>query len=73
MAAAFFLLLIGYGGMKHMYDTGDSIGTATLALLMIFSYMTGAGGNSGLTAAVNATAKSFPDTQVSTTSITIHP
>ncbi|KAF9036027.1 hypothetical protein BDZ89DRAFT_1128676 [Hymenopellis radicata] len=24
MACAFFSLLIGYGGRKHMYDTGDS-------------------------------------------------
>ncbi|KAF9030349.1 MFS general substrate transporter [Hymenopellis radicata] len=61
MAGAFFLLLIGYGGMKHMYDTGDGASTITFVLLLVFGYMTGSGGNAGLSGAVNATAKSFPE------------
>ncbi len=65
MAGAFFLLLIGYGGMKHMYDTGDGASTVTFVLLLMFGYMTGSGGNAGLSGAVNATAKSFPEALVS--------
>lgn len=64
----FILLLTGYMGLKVFYDNGavgDSLPVSSLIFLSAFSYMTGAGGNCGLTAGANSTAKSFPERMVS--------
>lgn len=66
--SASILLLIGYMGLKQMYD--DGVGTAAtvstlhLILLVVCSIMTGLGSSAGICAAMNATAKSFPSTAV---------
>ncbi|KAG6828069.1 hypothetical protein H0H92_009371 [Tricholoma furcatifolium] len=66
MTAAFLLLLAGYSGIRHIYDSGlpetaTTISTLTSVMLVICGFMTGSGGNAGLTGAVNSTAKTFPD------------
>ncbi|KAF9442283.1 MFS general substrate transporter [Macrolepiota fuliginosa MF-IS2] len=66
LIAAFFLLLTGYSCIKLFFDAGLPEGVTTMAtlnfgLLVLCSYMTGAGGNAGFTGSVNSTAKSFPD------------
>jgi hypothetical protein len=57
---------VGYFGIKAIFDagSGEPISTLTLVALISCSYMTGAGGNGGLTAAVNTVARSFPDQYV---------
>lgn len=64
LISAFACLLIGYLGIKHIYD--DGTGTATsfmhLAILIACSCITGLAGNAGLAVAINTTAKSFPET-----------
>lgn len=53
-----------------MYDDGLGYGTTVsplhLTLLVACSFMTGLGGNAGLSAAMNTTAKSFPSSAVRT-------
>jgi hypothetical protein len=80
LGGAFILLLAGYSGMRHYFDAGvpmtDSI-AATISLfgfcvLVACCFMTGAGGNAGLTAGVNTTAKTFPDRAVSDFFILLH-
>ncbi|KAF5371466.1 hypothetical protein D9615_009591 [Tricholomella constricta] len=66
LVSAFVLLLTGYSGIRYIYDSGTpaastTISTFTFCVLMLCSFMTGAGGNAGLTSAVNSTAKTFPD------------
>ncbi|KAE9405843.1 MFS general substrate transporter [Gymnopus androsaceus JB14] len=70
MFAGFCLLLMGYLGIRVIYDTGltqdsnkesESVSTATFLLLVLFSIMTGVGGNGGYSASLNVVAKSFPD------------
>lgn len=70
LGCAFAFLLGGYSGIRYLYDTGlpsgvTSLSTAAFVLLVLFSYMTGAGGNGGLVSSVNTTAKTFPDRAVS--------
>ncbi|KIJ21223.1 hypothetical protein PAXINDRAFT_107124 [Paxillus involutus ATCC 200175] len=71
LIGAFTLLLIGYLGIKKVYD--DGIGDAAtvsalhFAVLILFGFMTGLGGIAGMAAALNTTAKSFPDTSRATT------
>ncbi|KAG6816234.1 hypothetical protein H0H87_007561 [Tephrocybe sp. NHM501043] len=55
-----------YSGIKYIFDSGLLDASATISTLMfcvlvVCGYMTGAGGNAGLTGAVNSTAKTFPD------------
>ena len=47
--------------------SGDGMSTLSLSFLLIVfcMFLTGCGGNSGLCACINATAKSFPDKTVS--------
>lgn len=58
--------------MRVIYDTGTlpdsntSISTGFFLLLVLFSFMTGAGGSGGFVASLNVTAKSFPDSLVCT-------
>ncbi|KAF9224559.1 MFS general substrate transporter [Gyrodon lividus] len=71
LIGASICLLVGYAGIKRIYD--DGIGDAAtvsplhIAVLVMCGFMTGLGGNAGLGAAVNTTAKSFPDTARATT------
>jgi len=55
--------------MRVIYDGGipkssDSLPGILFGLLIVFSFMTGMGGNAGLASAINSTAKTFPDTVV---------
>ncbi|KAF8341288.1 major facilitator superfamily domain-containing protein [Cantharellus anzutake] len=76
---AVILLSVGYLGIKLFYDeviglpgAAEHTFTSGLVILAIFSYCSGAGGNAGLTAALNATAKSFPDnTRASVTGLVV--
>lgn len=57
-------------GIRGLYDRGlpegvKELGFPSFCALVVFSYLTGAGGNGGLTSSVNSTAKSFPDHMVS--------
>ncbi|KDQ53050.1 hypothetical protein JAAARDRAFT_162309 [Jaapia argillacea MUCL 33604] len=62
LVSSFLFLLSGYSGIRHIYDAGfDSFTTLSMVLLVACSFITGSGGNAGLTSSVNATAKSFPD------------
>lgn len=62
-------LFAGYVGLRWYYDAGPSndetLPFRSLIAMSVFSYITGAGGSAGLTAAVNSTAKSFPERLVS--------
>ncbi|KLO13820.1 MFS general substrate transporter [Schizopora paradoxa] len=86
LAMSFLSLLIGYNGIRHFYDefTDDAPGQASISadvekismlqfcILAFCSFLTGVGGDGGLTTAMNATAKSFPDRlRASTTGIVI--
>jgi MFS family permease len=59
-------LLIGYLGIKHMYDdgAGDTVSFLHLVILIFCTFMTGVAGSAGLASAMNTTAKSFPDSAV---------
>ncbi|KAJ3998319.1 major facilitator superfamily domain-containing protein [Lentinula boryana] len=66
LLSGFVLLLSGYSGIRIIYDAGlpkdvTTLSTAMFALLIACSFMTGVGGNGGLCAAINTTAKTFPD------------
>ncbi|KAG6852616.1 hypothetical protein C0991_010465, partial [Blastosporella zonata] len=66
LASAFVLLLAGYSVLGYIFDSGlpaasKTISTLTFCFLILCRIMTGAGGNAGLTSAVNATSKTFPD------------
>ncbi|KAG1838706.1 major facilitator superfamily domain-containing protein [Suillus subalutaceus] len=64
LISAFACLVIGYLGIKHIYDdgAGTAISFMHLVILIACSFMTGLAGNAGLAAAMNTTAKSFPET-----------
>lgn len=69
LISAFTLLMGGYMGIRYLYDAGlpagkTSLSTFGVVVLVMFSYMTGAGGNAGLVSSVNSTAKTFPDKAV---------
>jgi len=61
---AFVFLLLGYSRIRALYDFGAPGSTVTVFALIICSFMTGMGGNAGLSGAINTTAKSFPDSAV---------
>ncbi|KAH0839347.1 major facilitator superfamily domain-containing protein [Lanmaoa asiatica] len=71
LIGASICLLVGYLGIKQMYDdgigNGATVSTLHLTLLVVCGFMTGLGGNAGLGAAVNTTAKSFPSSARATT------
>ncbi|OJA21335.1 hypothetical protein AZE42_07120 [Rhizopogon vesiculosus] len=62
-------LFFGYLGIKRMYDdgAGDTVSFLHLAVLIVCTFMTGVAGSAGLAAAMNTTAKSFPDSARGTT------
>lgn len=66
LIVAFIALLGGYLGIRTAYDRGLEEGESTLSrghlfALIFCSYLTGMGGNSAMSTAMNSTAKSFPD------------
>ncbi|KIY63648.1 MFS general substrate transporter [Cylindrobasidium torrendii FP15055 ss-10] len=66
LALGFILLFVGYSGIRFIYDGGldpdqTTVTTFTFIIMVLFGYMTGAGGNGGCSAAINATAKTFPE------------
>ncbi|KAG2072860.1 MFS general substrate transporter [Suillus decipiens] len=64
LISAFTCLLVGYLGIKRIYDDGaeTAISSMHLVILIACSFMTGLAGNAGLAVAMNTTAKSFPET-----------
>ncbi|KAG1897612.1 major facilitator superfamily domain-containing protein [Suillus fuscotomentosus] len=64
LISAFACLLIGYLGIKGIYDNGagTEISFMHLVILITCTFITGLAGNAGLAVAVNTTAKSFPET-----------
>lgn len=77
LIGASICLFIGYLGIKQMYDdgigaNGSTVSAVHLALLVACSFMTGLGGNGGLSAAINTTAKSFPSSSVRGFSLLLH-
>ena len=65
---AFVCCLVGYAGIKRMFDNGVTAG-ATLSsghfpMLVLCSSLTGFGAIAGLSSAINTTAKSFPPSMV---------
>ncbi|KAI6160923.1 major facilitator superfamily domain-containing protein [Pisolithus thermaeus] len=71
LVGAFVFSLVGYAGLKRMYDEGadseTSISSAHFLLLMVCSLLTGLGAHAGVVAAVNTTARSFPESARATT------
>ncbi|KAI6119231.1 major facilitator superfamily domain-containing protein [Pisolithus thermaeus] len=71
LIGAFMCFLIGYAGMKRMYDAGTDSGTSISAahftLLVVCGLLTGLGANAGIASAINTTAKSFPASAHATT------
>src|SRR5712672_658813 len=69
LIAGFISLLSGYSGIRGLFDAG--LGNATelsrprLVILILCSFITGIGANSSMAAAMNTTAKNFPDHLVS--------
>jgi len=65
---AFIFCLVGYGGIKRMFDegvgAGEILSAQQFAMLVLYSSLTGFGGGSATSSAVNATAKSFPQSTV---------
>ena len=63
-------LLVGYLGIKQMYDDGIGDGATVsslhFTLLVVCGFLTGSGSNAGFGAAINTTAKSFPASAVRT-------
>ncbi|KAG1740293.1 major facilitator superfamily domain-containing protein [Suillus lakei] len=69
LISASVCLLIGYLGIKRIYDdgAGTTISFMHIAILIACGFMTGLAGNAGLAVAINTTAKSFPETSRGTT------
>ena len=70
LVCSFIFLISGYLGMKHFYDSGlppevKSLPNLVLAALTLCLFLVGSGGSSAQAAAVNTTAKTFPDKVVS--------
>lgn len=74
LALGFVSLLVGYNGIRWFYDKGlpqDATDLSSIAFcaLVFFGFLTGIGGNGGLSSAMNSTARSFPDGLVSSGAI----
>ncbi|THH17574.1 hypothetical protein EW146_g3249 [Bondarzewia mesenterica] len=65
LVGAFVFLLAGYSGIRGVYDAGldegERLSNLHLSFMIFCGFLTGLGGNAGLTSAINSTAKSFPD------------
>lgn len=74
LAMGFFSLLIGYMGIKAIFDIGLKDGqeqapTAIVILLIFCGFLTGSGGSGATSGSLNTVAKSFPEHLVSTRDI----
>ncbi|KAI6160924.1 hypothetical protein EDD17DRAFT_1594842 [Pisolithus thermaeus] len=71
LAGASVCSIPGYAGIKRMYDDGTGLGTsvstAHFALLITCGFLTALGARAGIISAINATAKSFPESARATT------
>ena len=69
LTLSFALLLVGYLGIKGVYDASEGntepAGGGTLFTLIIFGLLSGIGSTAGYFAALNTVAKSFPNKIVS--------
>lgn len=67
---AFIFCLVGYGGIKRMFDEGvgpgEILSPLQFATLVLYSSLTGFGAGGAISSAVNATAKSFPQSMHAT-------
>lgn len=71
LLSSFACLCIGYSAVRLFYngtvslptDPATTFSPAVLAL-MFWEFVTGVGGNAGIAASLNGTAKSFPDHSV---------
>jgi hypothetical protein len=75
--SGFFLLLLGYSGIRFFFDTGlpdtaSSLKLSSFLILIVCGYMTGAGGNGGMVGALNVIAKTFPDRMVRVPLSSVH-
>jgi MFS family permease len=72
LALSFVLLLIGYLGIRGVYDASEDntepVKGGTLFILILFGLLSGIGGDAGYSAALNTIAKSFPSRIVSSNS-----
>ena len=72
LTLSFFLLLIGYLGIKAVYDASEDntepAGSGTLFTLILFELLSGMGSDAGYFGALNTVAKSFPNKIVSSNS-----
>ena len=72
LTLSFILLLIGYLGIKAVYDASEDntepAGGGTLSTLILFELLSGIGSDTGYSAALNTVAKSFPNKIVSPSS-----
>lgn len=64
LAGGFIFLLIGYSGIRYIFDNGISPSKSISAIkfwsLVACSFITGVGGHGACASVINATAKSFP-------------
>lgn len=70
LIVAFFCLLVGYMGIKTIFDSGlkegqDRASTPVIVLLIFCGFLTGTGGSSAASGSLNTVAKSFPEHLVS--------
>ena len=71
LALASVLLLVGYLGIKAVYDASNNTepaGPGTLSALILFRLLSGIGSDAAYCAALNAVVRSFPDKIVSSNS-----
>jgi MFS family permease len=77
LITAFLVLLSGYSGIRRIFNAGlgeeAELGWLHLAILSFCSFITGLGGHAGMSSAMNTTAKSFPDSFVSTVILHVLP
>ena len=68
LIGAFISLLVGYMGIKRMYDdgigSGASISPVHFAILVLCALLTGFGAIGGLSSTLSTTARSFPQSLV---------
>ena len=69
LACSFVFLLVGYSGIRYLYDSGlapDVLSAPAIIFyaLLFCNFLTGLGSSGGITGSVNTTTKTFPDRAV---------
>ena len=69
LACSFVCLLVGYSGIRYLYDSGlapDVLSASAIIFyaLLLCSFLIGVGSTGGSTSAIYSTAKTFPDRAV---------